>query len=113
MGIANYIDHVFRALDALERPSTDTARKSYMTSQGQEGATHAGLGSVEAGISPVQRYWTVKFQRAGRSYYDRVEAPDVMAATAVTLSRNEGATCSEVVCEITRAEYDRFTRRSP
>lgn len=110
--IPAHIEHTFRALDRIERPSTDTAYKPYVISHGQEDATHAGLGSVEAGTQPI-RFWTVRFERRGRTYYDRVEAPDRWIASKVALTRNEGATCAQTVGEITRAEYDRFTRRSP
>lgn len=42
---------LLHALIPVSPASTDTARKSYMTSQGQEDVPHAGLGSVEAGTS--------------------------------------------------------------
>lgn len=110
--IPAHIEHTSRALDRIERPSTDTARKAYVISQGQEDATNAGLGSVATGTPPI-RFWTVRFERGGRTYFDRVEAPDERMATAVALARNVGSACAEALHEISRAEYDRFTRRSP
>jgi len=72
----------------------------------------AGIRTADAGTPPI-RFWTVRFERAGRTYYDRVEAPDACMAGRVALLRNVGATSSQTVHEISRAEYDRFTRRSP
>jgi hypothetical protein len=91
-------------------PSTDTARKSCMTSQGQKDAT-AGLGSVEAG--PIVRYWTVKFERGGRTHFTAVEACDVLKATLVVFKRHEGANGVQVVREIQRDEFEALTRGSP
>lgn len=126
--IPAHIEHVFKALDdnrpprnlrtypsvpqADESPTcTDTARKSYMTSQGQEHAPHAGLGSVEAG--PIVRYWTVRYEARGRSYYDHVIACDPWKATMVVMKQRPYAACSQVVREIQRDEYEHLTRSSP
>lgn len=107
--------HVFQSLEkhfpSAIPPSADTARKSYMTSQGQEDATNAGLGSVEAG--PIVRYWTVKYECAGRTFYDYVEACDAWKAGLVVFRRHAGATSTQVVREINRDEYEHLTRSSP
>lgn len=53
----NVLEHTMLGVDRILNGSptcTDTARKPYMTSQGQEHAPQAGLGSVEAG-SPRQQ----------------------------------------------------------
>jgi hypothetical protein len=92
--------------------STDTARKSCMTSQGQKDVPHAGLGSVEAG-TPIVRYWTVKYERGGRAYYDHVEACDAWKAGLVVFRRHDGATSTQVVREIDRHEFEHLTRVSP
>lgn len=50
----NVLEHTMLGIDRiLNGPPacTDTARKSYVTSQSQEHVPHAGLGSVEAGTS--------------------------------------------------------------
>lgn len=109
MGIANYIDHVFAALDPPS-PQQPRNRASFAPVEGL--SPTAGIGTADAGTPPI-RFWTVRFERGGRSYFDRVEAPDSDMASTVTLARNEGSVCAETVREITRAEYDRFTRRSP
>lgn len=55
--IPAHIEHTFLAIDRIlngSPASADTARKSYMTSQGQKDVPNAGLGSVEAGsLYPV------------------------------------------------------------
>jgi len=109
--IPAHIEHTFRALDRIER------REPQQPMPGSpalvEGSSPtAGIGTADAGSSPI-RFWTVRFERRGRSYYDRVEAPDACTASRVALIRNVGATCSQTVREIDRTDYDRFTRRSP
>lgn len=104
------------AFSALERRkespmSTDAARKPYVISQGREDATNAGLGSVEAG--PIVRYWTVKFERGGRTHWTAVEACDVLKANLVTFKKHEGANGVQVVREIQRDEFEALTRKSP
>lgn len=91
------------------RPSTDTANKSL--SHGQEDAPHAGLGSVEAG--PIVRYWTVKFERGGRTYFDAVEACDVLKASLVVFKRHKDVNGVQVVREIQRDEFEHLTKVSP
>lgn len=91
------------------RPSADTARKS--SSQGQKDVPTASLGSVEAGL-PIVRYWTVKFERGGRTFYDHVEACDAWKAGLVVFRRHDGATSTQVVREIDREEYEHLTRVS-
>jgi hypothetical protein len=106
--IPAHIEHLFSALDRIERPSTGTANKSL--SHGQKDET-AGLGSVEAG--PIVRYWTVKFERGGRTHFVAVEACDVLKATLVVFKRHDGANGVQVVREIQRDEYEALTRSSP
>jgi hypothetical protein len=91
-------------------PSADTANKSL--SHGQKDVPHAGLRSVEAG-TPIVRYWTVKFERGGRTYYDHVEACDAWKASLVVFKRKQGATSTQVVREIDRDEFEHLTRASP
>lgn len=108
--------NVFRSLDkhftSAIPPSADTARKSYMTSQGQKDATNAGLGSVEAG-TPIVRYWTVKYERGGRTHFTAVEACDLWKASLVVFKRHEGLSGVQVVREIQRDEFEHLTRSSP
>jgi hypothetical protein len=110
------INHVFRSLEkhfpsATPRdPQQPRNRASFAPVEGS--SPNAGIGTADASASPI-RFWTVRFERGGHSHYDRVEAPDLSTAAIVTLARNVGSVCAEPVCEITRAEYDRFTRRSP
>lgn len=113
MSIPAHIEHTFRALERIERPSTDTARKSYVTSQSQEDATHAGLGSVEAG--PIARYWTVKYRYGGSSLWNftAVIACGPFQAALVVNKQKPSITEVEVVREIQRDEYEHLTRKSP
>lgn len=115
--------NVFRSLDkhftSAIPPSAATACKSL--SQGQKDDPHAGIGTADAGssakgdreIGPVVRYWTLKFQRAGRTHYDYVEACDPLKATLVVFKRKEGTTNVQVVREINRDEFEHLTRSSP
>lgn len=127
MSIPAHIEHTFKALLMIERAcspaSADTAHKSYVTSQGQKDVPHAGLGSVEAGISakgdrelaPVIRYWTVKFRRIGRAerHFDHVIACDPWKATMVVMKRDQSIAEAEVVREIQHDEFEHLTRKSP
>lgn len=108
--IPAHIEHTFRALDRIERPSAGTANKSL--SHGQKDET-AGLGSVEAG--PIVRYWTVKFRRIGRAEYhfDHVIACDPFKAMLVVSNRDKSVTEAQVVREIRSDEYEALTRSSP
>lgn len=99
---------------ALDPPSADTARKSYMTSQGQKDVPHASLGSVEAGI-PIVRYWTVRFRYGGSRLWDytQVIACDPFKASMVASKSKPSVTEIEVVREINREEFEHLTRSSP
>jgi hypothetical protein len=108
--IPAHIEHVFKALEPRSPASADTANKSL--SHGQKDVHHAGLGSVEAG-TPIVRYWTVKFERGGRTHFAAVEACDVLKANLVVFKRYEGANGVQVVREIQRDEYEHLTRVSP
>lgn len=111
------INHIFRSLEKTFTsaiPScTDTAHKPYMTSQGQEHAPHAGLGSVEAG--PIVRYWTVRYRHGGSALWDytQVIACGPFKAFMVASKQKPLATAIEVVREIQRDEYEHLTRKSP
>lgn len=72
----------------------------------------AGIGTADAG-TPIVRYWTVKFERGGRTYYDYVIACDAWKAGLVVFRRHDGATSTQVVREIQRDEYEHLTRKSP
>lgn len=72
----------------------------------------AGIGTADAG-TPIVRYWTVKFERGGRTYYDHVEACDAWKAGLVVFRRHDGSTSTQVVREIQRDEYEHLTRKSP
>jgi hypothetical protein len=108
--IPAHIEHTFRALDRIERPSAGTANKSL--SHGQKDAT-AGLGSVEAG--PIVRYWTVKFRHEASAIwnYTAVIACDPFRASLVVTNRNRSIVTAEVVREIQRDEFEHLTRKSP
>lgn len=106
--IPAHIEHVFKALDRREPQQPMPGSPALV-----EGSSPtAGIGTADAGIPPI-KFWTVRVERGGRSYYDRVEAPDAWMASRVALARNQGATCSQTMHEISREDYDRFTRRSP
>lgn len=110
----NVLEHTMLGIDRIlngSPASTDTAHKSYMTSQGQEDVPNAGLGSVEAG--PIVRYWTVKFEMGGRISYAHVTACDVWKATLVVMKANPSAISAQVVREIQRDEFEHLTRKSP
>jgi hypothetical protein len=94
-------------------PSADTANKSL--SHGQKDDHQAGLGSVEAGTSPVVRYWTVRFRYGGSALWDytHVIACDPFKAAMVVSKRRPLITETEVVREINRDEYEHLTRSSP
>ena len=108
--IPAHIEHTFRALDRIERPSAGTANKSL--SHGQKDAT-AGLGSVEAG--PIIRYWTVKYRHGGSSLwnYTGVIACAPFQAALVANKLKPSITEVEVVREIRSDEYEALTRSSP
>lgn len=114
------IDHVFRSLE-----STFT---SAIPSGGQHGrksaicgahelpggsSPTADLRTAEVGSLPVTRYWTVKYECAGRTFYDYVEACDAWKAGLVVFRRHDGATSTQVVREIDRDEFQHLTRVSP
>jgi hypothetical protein len=108
--IPAHIEHTFRALDRIERPSAGTANKSL--SHGQKDAT-AGLGSVEAG--PIVRYWTVKFRHTGSAIwnYTAVIACDPFKASMVMSKLKPSISETEVVREINHEEFLHLTRSSP
>lgn len=93
--------------------SIGTARKSYMTSQGQKDETNAGLGPVEAG--PTVRYWTVKYRYGGSSLWNftAVIACAPFQAALVVNKQKPSITEVEVVREIQRDEFEHLTRKSP
>lgn len=104
------IDFIGHALTPLERsPDPQHGRKSAIRGA-HEGSPHVGLGTAEADSLPVIRYWTVKFERGGRTYYDHVEACDAWKAGLVVFKRKAGATSTQVVREIDREEYEHLTR---
>lgn len=109
------MNHVFRSLEkhfpsAIPQGPQQPMPGNPALVEGPSPTADAGTAGVG---SPPICFWTVRFERGGRSYYDRVEAPDSARAAIVTLARNIGSVCAETVCEITRAEYDRFTGRNP
>lgn len=106
------INHALRPLEPSPA-SAATVRKPYVISQDKNEAPHAGIGTADAGASPIIRYWTVKFERGGRTYYDHVEACDAWKASLVVFKRKEGATSTQVVREIDRHEFEHLTRVSP
>lgn len=79
MNTLQLMDIAFSALERRkESPtSTDTAHKSYVIPQGQEDATNAGLGSVEAGtltgdklVIAQQRQSIYGYERLIEQLYD-------------------------------------------
>jgi hypothetical protein len=114
MSIPAHIEHTFKALVMIERAcsptSAATANKSL--SHGQKDAPTAGIGTADAGL-PITRYWTVKFERGGRSYFDHLIACDPFKANLLTFKRNVGATSAQVVREIQRDEFEHLTKVSP
>lgn len=109
--IPAHIAHTFRALDRFERHEPQQPMPGNPALVERSFPT-TGIRTADAGTPPI-RFWTVRFERGGHSYYDRLEAPDARIAANVTLLRNVGSVCAEAVRELDRAEYDRFTRRSP
>lgn len=107
MSIDPTTPYVFRALDQRDSPDPQHARKSAL-SGAHEGSPHAGLGTAEAGA--LTRYWTVKYEARGRTYYDHVEACDAWKAGLVVFRRRSAATSTQVVREIDRDEYEHLTR---
>ena len=101
-----FVTHALRALDPPVRSNPGTV----LASLRQKDAP-ADLGTAEVGSLP--RYWTVKFERGGRSYYDYVEACDAWKASLVVFKRQQGATSTQVVREIDRHEFEHLTRASP
>jgi hypothetical protein len=117
------INHIFRSLEKTFTsaiPSSSDGqhgRKSALSGaqhelSGEE-RPHTGPGTAGAGTSAIVRYWTVKFERGGRTHYDHVEACDVWKASMVAEKRNEGANGVQVVREIRSDEYEALTRKSP
>lgn len=90
---------------------TDTARKSYMTSQSQEHVPHAGLGSVEAG--PIVRYWTVRYRHQASAIWNYTQVIACNPFKAVLVVSKPSITETELVREINRDEYEHLTRGSP
>jgi hypothetical protein len=111
MNIPDLYDIAFSALERRKNPPVRSNPGTVLASLRQKDA-HADLRTAEVGTPPI-RFWTVRYERGGRTFYDRVEAPSSAAAAIVALARNAGSVCAEAVCEISRAEYDRFSRRSP
>src|SRR5688500_15682427 len=96
------INHIFRSLEKHFTPSSSDGqhgRKSALSGAQQElseGDSHAGSRTAGAGSSAIVRYWTVKFERGGRSYYDHVIACDPWKAGLVVFRRHDGATSTQV-----------------
>lgn len=109
------INHIFRSLEknftSAIPASAATVCKSLSQDKNEVSPT-AGIGTADAGL-PIVRYWTVKFEAHGRTYYDHVEACDLWKATMVVMKRHPYAACSQVVREIQRDEYEHLTRKSP
>ena len=110
----NVIEHTRLGIDCILNGSptcTDTVHKPYMTSQGQEHAPQASLGSVEAG--PIVRYWTVRYRHDGSPIwnYAHVIACDPFKASMVVSNRHRSLV--EIVREIQRDEFEHLTRKSP
>jgi len=111
MNIQDIFTHTLRALDGPPS-SAATVRKPYVISQDKNEAPTADAGT--AGVSThIVRYWTVKYECGGRSYYDHVEACDAWKAGLVVFRRHDGATSTQVVREINREEFEHLTRVSP
>jgi hypothetical protein len=111
------MNHVFRSLEkhfpSAIPPSAATAHKSL--SQGQKDDPHAGIGTADAGASPIVRYWTVKFRWSGSAVwnYTSVIACDPFKAALVVTNRDKSIVTAEVVREIDREEFEHLTRSSP
>lgn len=109
--IPAHIEHVFKALDRIERREPQQPMPVYPALVEGSSPT-AGIGTADAGL-PIVRYWTVKFERGGRAYWTAVEACDVLKANLVTFKKHEGASAVVVVREIQRDEFEALTRSSP
>lgn len=105
----NTLLHALTPLSSNE-PQQPRNRFSFAPVEGS--SPNAGIGTADAG-SPIVRYWTVKYERGGRTYFDHVEACDAWKAGLVVFRRHDGATSTQVVREIQRDEYEHLTRSSP
>ena len=88
------------------RPAATPEPSSFAPVEGSPPA--ADLGTAEAGA--LTRYWTVKYEARGRTYYDHVEACDAWKAGLVVFRRQSAATSTQVVREIDREEFEHLTR---
>lgn len=109
MNTFDLIDIAFSALERRTDPPVRSNPGTVLASLPQKDAP-ADLGTAEVG---TLRYFVVRVERGRWTIYDRVQAVNTWAASKVAFDRNHGARCVQVMREIDRAEYDRFTRRSP
>jgi hypothetical protein len=109
------MDHVFRSLEKHFPSATPTLAATVckpLSQDKNEVSPTAGIGTADAGL-PIVRYWTVKFERGGRTHWTAVEACDVLKANLVTFKKHEGASAVVVVREIRSDEFEALTRSSP
>jgi hypothetical protein len=112
----NVLEHTMLGIDRIlngSPTSAATARKSCVTSQSENEAPTAGIGTADAG-TPIVRYWTVKFRHGGSRLWDytAVTACDPFKAALTAHKQQPLVTELEVVREIQRDEYEHLTRGS-
>jgi len=117
----NVLEHTMLGIDRILNGSPSSSdgqhgRKSAVCGaqqelSGEERPT-AGIGTADAGL-PIVRYWTVRYEARGRTYFDHVIACDAWKAGLVVFRRHDGATSTQVVREIQLDEYEHLTRKSP
>lgn len=111
--IPAHIEHLFKALDRIERHEPQQPMPVYPALVEGSSPT-AGIGTADAG-SPIVRYWTVKYRHGGSSLWDytQVIACGPFKAAMVAHKLKPMATEFEIVREIQRDEFEHLTRQSP
>jgi hypothetical protein len=109
--IPAHIEHVFKALDRIERREPQQPMPVYPALVEGSSPT-AGIGTADAGL-PIVRYWTVRYRYEGSRLwnYTHVIACDPFKASMVVSKRDR--TVVEVVREIRSDEYEALTRSLP
>lgn len=110
MNTFELIDIAFTALEQRKHfPGPQQPRNRFSFAPVEGPTPTADIGTVDVSALPVTRFWTVKFERGGKTRYDHVEACDLWKASIVTFKRNPGANGVQVVREISREEFEHLT----
>jgi len=110
MSIPAHIEHVFKALDRIERRELQQPMPGSPALVEGSSPT-AGPGTAGAGSS-IARYWTVKYRWTCSATwnYTQVIACDPFKAALVVTNRDKSIVTADVVREIDCEEYEHLTR---